>query len=156
MEARPATIEDASEVVRLAAVMYETMGVDVADPAWVESAVDTFRSRLGHDLAAFVVDRPDGSGLAASCAGTIAHRLPAPHRLDPRTGYVQWVATDQDMRSRGFGRAVMVALVDWFDQEGVWAVDLHATPDGEPLYRDLGFVESHTVALRRMAADRRE
>jgi GNAT superfamily N-acetyltransferase len=153
MNARAATVGDASEVVRLAAVMYGSMGIDANVPSWVEAATETFRSRLGRDLAAFVVDRPDGEGLAASCAGTIAHRLPGPHRPTARTGYVQWVATDPDVRSNGFGRAVMSALLDWFDGEGVVVVELHATPAGEPLYRDLGFSEGGPVALRRIAGD---
>jgi GNAT superfamily N-acetyltransferase len=152
VEARAAMIGDASEVVRLAAVMYGSMGIDANVPAWVETATEMFRSRLGRDLAAFVVDHPDGEGLAASCAGTIAHRLPGPNRPTARTGYVQWVATDPNVRSKGFGRAVMVALLDWFDREGVVVVELHATPAGEPLYPDLGFSDDGPVALRRIAA----
>jgi GNAT superfamily N-acetyltransferase len=155
MRARAATIEDASEVVRLAAVMYRSMGMDANVPSWVETATETFRSRLGRDLAAFVVDRPDGEGLAASCAGTITHRLPGPSRATALTGYVQWVATDPEARSKGYGRAVMLALLDWFDGEGVGVVELHATPAGEPLYRDLGFSDGGLVALRRIAGDPR-
>jgi GNAT superfamily N-acetyltransferase len=151
MRARVATTEDASEVVRLAAVMYGSMGIDANVPSWVETAIGTFRARLGRDLAAFVVDRPDGEGLAASCAGTIADRLPGPSRPTARTGYVQWVATDPDARSQGYGRAVMIALLDWFDREGVVIVELHATPAGESLYRDLGFSDAGPVALRRIA-----
>jgi hypothetical protein len=50
-------------------------------------------------------------------------------------------------------RAVMVALLQWFDQRRVPVVELHATPDGEPLYRSLGFGEEGGVALRRRAWD---
>ena len=31
---RPATVADTGEVIRLAALMYEAMGLDAADPAW--------------------------------------------------------------------------------------------------------------------------
>jgi GNAT superfamily N-acetyltransferase len=149
MKARAATRDDAGEVVRLAGVMYASMGMDVEDPRWIQAATEQFRSRLGDDVAAFVVDHPDRDGLASSCAGTISTRLSAPNNLTARAGYVQWVATDLDARSRGYGRAVMIALMQWFEREEVAVVELHATADGEPLYRDLGFSDDGPLALRR-------
>ncbi len=148
MKARPATLDDAAEVLRLAAVMYASMGQDPTDPRWLETARDQFTSRLGHDLGAFVVDHPDRDGLAASAAATIATRLSGPNNLSGRTACVQWVATDPDARSRGCGRAVMTALLQWCEDEGVVYVELHATKAGEPLYRDLGFTDAGPVALR--------
>ena len=88
MSARPATLDDAAEVVRLAAVMYSSMGHDVSDPRWIETATSQFTSRLGDDLGVFVVDHPDRPGLAASAAATVATRLSAPNNLAgcvPRT-----------------------------------------------------------------------
>jgi GNAT superfamily N-acetyltransferase len=149
MRARPATLEDADEVIRLAAVMYSSMGQDPTDPRWITTATAQFRSRLGEDLGAFVVDHPDRSGLAASAAATVTTRLAGPNNLAARFAYVQWVATDPDARSRGYGRAVMTALLQWCEHEGVVYVELHATEAGEPLYRDLGFNDAGPVALRR-------
>jgi GNAT superfamily N-acetyltransferase len=154
MTPRVATPDDAREVVRLAAVMYASMGLDVADPEWLRRAEESFRTRLGRDLAAFVVDHPDREGLAASGAGTISTRLPSPNNLTARVGYIQWVATDSDVRRRGFAREVMEALLDWYDEQRVVVVELHATVDGEPLYRELGFGQEGGVALRRRAWDR--
>lgn len=151
MSAREATRDDAEEVVRLAGVMYASMGHDVTSPAWIEAARRHFTDRLGKDLMVFVVDRPGRPGLAASGAGTIAARLPAPNNVSAEVGYVQWIATDQDARRQGFARDVMVALLDWFAARNVPVVELHATPDGEPLYRDLGFTDAGPVALRRRA-----
>jgi GNAT superfamily N-acetyltransferase len=148
MKARSATLDDGAEVLRLAAVMYASMGQDPTDPQWLETALAQFRTRLGHDLGVFVVDRPDHDGLAASAAATIATRLPGPINLTGRTAYVQWVATDPDTRSRGYGRAVMTALLQWCEVEGAGNVELHATKAGEPLYRDLGFTDAGPVALR--------
>lgn len=156
MAARAATAEDVSEVVRLAAVMYTSMGQDPSDPRWVETATTQFISRLGDDLGVFVVDHPGRDGLAASAAVTITTRLSAPNNLAARAAYVQWVATDPDARSRGYGRAVMTEVLAWCEQHGAGVVELHATDAGEPLYRDLGFSDAGPVALRmRIAATRR-
>ena len=149
MRARAATADDVDEVVRLAAIMYSSMGHDVSSPAWIDAARNHFGERLGHDLMVFVVDHPNRSGLAASGAGTIATRLPAPNNVTAATGYIQWVATDDDARHLGYARAVMRALLDWYEERGVAAVELHATDAGEPLYRELGFSDAGPVALRR-------
>ena len=71
--------------------------------------------------------------------------------LTGRSGYVQWVATEPELRRRGAGRAVMRALLAWYGAAGVTVVELHATSDGEPLYRSLGFDDDGPPALRRRA-----
>jgi len=126
MIARPATPDDADELVRLRAVLLTSMNPPIWDDAWRSPTRDSLTTRLapptarparrpataaeGHDglrgrrlassptLAAFVVDRPDGTGLAACAVGTIEHRLGAPGDPQGRTGYVFSVATDPDMR----------------------------------------------------------
>ena len=42
----------------------------------------------------------------------------------------------------------MAALVDWYRRHGVGVVELHATADGESLYRSMGFDEGPNPALR--------
>ena len=149
MTARAATKDDVDEVVRLAALMYASMGHDVSSRAWIDAAREHFVSRLGGDLAVFVVDHPARSGLAASAAGTLSTRLPAPNNVAARVAYVQWVATDDDVRRRGYARETMRALLDWYDAQNVGVVELHASEAGEPLYRELGFSDAGPAALRR-------
>jgi len=148
-DARPARLDDVDEVVRLAAVMITSTGQDATGADWVAAARESFTSRLGADLGVFVVDAPDHPGLSASGAGTISTRLPVPKNISARTGYVQWIATDADARRRGYSRAVMQALLDWFAERDVPVIELHSTPDGEPLYRELGFNDEGPIALRR-------
>jgi len=51
-------------------------------------------------------------------------------------------------------RTSLRALLEWFGSEGVDNVELHASPDGEPLYRSEGFWEGSTaLALRRRSWD---
>ena len=143
MEARRATPEDADELVRLRQVMYDAL-VDSHDTSggWEEAAAERFRVGLADgSVVAFVVDGADGGAVACG-VGTVAQRLPGPGNLTGRFGFVQSMATDPEHRGRGCGRAVFTALVDWFRAEGITAVDLHTSADGEALYRSFGFTDA--------------
>jgi GNAT superfamily N-acetyltransferase len=146
---RPATTEDTGEVVRLAALMYEAMGLDTTGLAWRQAAVTALASRLGGDTCVFVADDPDRAGrLAASGAGVITTRLPSPANPAATVGYIQWVSTDPRWRGRGLARAVTSALLAWFAERGVRAVELHATPQAAGLYHSLGFGPGLNPGLR--------
>ena len=142
-------------MVRLAKLMFESMGVAADDAEWQLNGKRQVEERLGLDLAVFVVDHPARPGkLVATAAGTIAARLPVPTNPGGRVGYVQWVATEPSFRLQGLGRMVMEALLAWFDDSLVPNVELHATSHGAPLYRALGFwTGSGGVALRRRPWD---
>jgi GNAT superfamily N-acetyltransferase len=147
---RPATVDDAPEIVRLARLMFESMGSDVSDPAWEAAGRESVTSRLGADLAAFVVDAPEAPGrLIASCAGTVNRRLPRPGDPAGLVGYVQWVCVEPGARRQGLARQVMTALLSWYEQAGIHRVELHATPMAESLYLSLGFSDEGGRALRR-------
>ncbi|WP_342668304.1 GNAT family N-acetyltransferase [Actinoplanes subtropicus] len=125
------------------------MNHPIGDDDWRAPARTTLVARLASPtLAAFVVDRPDGTGLAACAVGTIEHRLGAPGDPEGRTGYVFSVATDPDMRRRGYSRQCMTALLAWFRAQGVRKVDLRASAEAEPLYRSLGFGRTADPAMR--------
>jgi GNAT superfamily N-acetyltransferase len=147
--ARPARLADAGEIVRLASVMFESMGLALERPDWPACGHRAVRERLGKDMMAFVIDDPDeAERLVASAAGTIHRRLPRPGDVEFTAGYVQWVATEEEHRRKGLGQAVMDGLLGWFCDNGATAVELHATPMAEPLYRTMGFTDRGPRALR--------
>jgi GNAT superfamily N-acetyltransferase len=151
MIARPATPDDADELVRLRAVLLNSMNLPHEDDDWRKPTRESLIDRLTppfRTLAAFVIDRPDAPGLAACAVGTIEHRLGAPGDPHGRTGYVFSVATHPDMRRRGFSRQCMTALLDWFRSQGVRKVDLRASAEAEPRYRSLGFTRTPDPAMR--------
>lgn len=144
--ARRATVGDEEEIVRLRDLMRSTLFGDdgEADPHRA-AAVEKMRGWLkeGDDAAAvaFVIDAPDGEGLAASVIGAIDERLPNVMNPLGRVGYVYGVYTEERYRRRGFSRLAMRALLDWYDANGFTRVELHASEFGEALYRELGFRE---------------
>ncbi len=171
MNARQAVAADIDELVRLRGVLLasmhptatdalESIAADVPgsaagpigpDAEWQEAARQSLTNRLAEaqpSLVAFVVERPDGTGLAACVLGSIERRLGSRTNPSGRVGYVFSVATDPDMRRRGFSRACMTALLDWYRTQGVTAVDLRASPEAEPLYHSLGFTRNQDPAMR--------
>jgi GNAT superfamily N-acetyltransferase len=152
--ARFATADDATEVVRLACVMFTAMGNDEPDGEWKATATAQYARRVGDNVIGAVVDHPAEAGkLIASAAAVISINLPTLINVTGAYAYIQWVATDDGFRRRGCARAVMTKLLGWLDPRG-GEVALHATPTGEPLYRSLGFWEgSNAPALRRRSWD---
>jgi len=149
MHARQATKADAGEVVRLAGVMFDSMGQSLEAPGWPAAAEQEFVDRLGSDVMAFVVDDPDRAGhLVCSAAASISRRLPRPGDAGFAVGYVQWVATEPAVRGQGLARMVMTGLIEWLRERGASSVELHATHMAEQLYRSLGFSDSGPRALR--------
>jgi len=149
VNARAATVDDAGEVVRLGALMFASMGMDVSGDEWTSNGRRHVHERLGADLGVFVVDHPTQPGrLVASAAGTLATRLPTLVNPSGVAGYVQWVCTDPDHQQQGLGRAVMSALLAWFDERAAVAIELHSTPVAESLYLSMGFSDEGPRALR--------
>jgi GNAT superfamily N-acetyltransferase len=155
---RPGRAEDAGEIVRLAEAMFRSLGIDPGPEVWEhfrQSARASVRGRSGDDACFFVADHPDEPGRLVACgAGVIVRRLPTPGQVDGRNGYVQWMSTDPAFRRRGLGRGVLRSLLGWFEAQGVGNVELHASPDGEPLYRSEGFWRGPGgEPLRRLASE---
>jgi GNAT superfamily N-acetyltransferase len=153
--ARRAVPADAEELVRLRQIMLDSMRDAVDDTGWQPAAVRTLRERLARqdgDLAAFVVDRPGAAGhggeLAACAVGTIEHRLGNARNPEGTSGHVFSVATDPELRRRGYSRACMEALLDWYRTRGIRKVELHASSAGAPLYTSLGFVRTPDPSMR--------
>ena len=151
MDARRATVADRDEMIRLAAVMFAAVGIDETGPEWrVNGLASLEAGERDGSVAGFVVDDPKHPGrLLASAAVVIQRRLPTPMAPDGRIGFVQWVATDPDARRRGLARAAMLAVLDWLREQGVTRVELFASPDGEGLYRTLGFQQPPRPAYSR-------
>lgn len=104
--------------------------------------------RLGNDVMAFVVEHPSSSReVVAVAVGRLQTTLPSPRRLGTTVGYVEWVATDPDMRRRGFARAAVSELLCWFKERGASIAELHASSPAEPMYREIGFVGGGPVFL---------
>ncbi|WP_255292722.1 GNAT family N-acetyltransferase [Micromonospora sp. WMMA1996] len=151
-DVRRAVPADADELVRLRGLMLAAMsGSPTAPGRWQEVARDNLRAWLAEPdpwVAAFVVDAPEGTSLAACAVGTVERRLGGPDDPSGLVGSVFNVSTDPAHRRRGHSRACVAALLAWFRGRGVRRIDLRATAAGRPLYRALGFRETADPGMR--------
>lgn len=149
---RRATVEDAREVLRLRQVMIDSVFAADGSSGWHTASLPTVRAKLAGpegSFVAFVVDHPDRPGaLAALVAGTVEYRIGRAENPHGAVGHVFSVATDPDARRRGYARACMRTLLDWFRERGVRQVDLNASAEAEPLYASLGFVRKPDPSMR--------
>ncbi|GHE84468.1 N-acetyltransferase [Streptomyces longispororuber] len=148
---RQAVENDVAELVRLRALLFEDLGGEFFNPASTDQG-------WRHELALVLKDQVrsenirilvvDGDDCLAACGfGTIEQWLPGPHLRNGRVGHVLGVVTDPAYRRRGHSRAILNGLLDWFREREAARVDLHASREGEPLYRDLGFTDHPDPAL---------
>lgn len=142
-------------MLRLRQVMIDSVfsGANTgASAEWHSASLPTLRARLAEpdgDFVAFVVEHPERPGaLAALVAGTLEYRIGRADNPHGRVGHVFSVATDPDARRRGYARACMEELLQWFRERGVPHVDLNASAQAEPLYESLGFTRKPDPSMR--------
>lgn len=140
---------DDAEVLRLAHLMWESMGLEVAPdgpgPDWRDDYARVFDGAMRDGtMRAFVVDDPDEPSRLVACGVAWMYQLlPAPWLTNGRMGYLQWFSTEPDHRGRGIATRVLEACRDWLVAEGCTRIHLHASPSGEQMYRSLGFGDSY-------------
>jgi GNAT superfamily N-acetyltransferase len=157
-DVRRAVPEDAEELIRLRQVMIDSIFVGrsgtagESDTGWHAESTLIVRTKLGEpegDFAAFVIDQPGRPGkLAALVVGTLDYRIGRTGNPRGVIGCVFSVATEPDYRRRGYARACMEALLDWFRERGAGSVELNASAEAEPLYASLGFVRKPDPSMR--------
>jgi len=64
-----------------------------------------------------------------------------------KTGYILNMYTIKEYRKNGIGSMLFQKLIDEARLMGLAKIELHATKDGEPVYRKFGFIEPHDIAL---------
>ncbi|MGC5014130.1 GNAT family N-acetyltransferase [Streptosporangium sp. DT93] len=148
---RQASHDDIPELVRLRALLFGDLGGDFfnppsADESWRDALTMVLKEKLTDDDARILVVEGN-RGLAACGIGTVERWFPGPHSPTGRIGHVIGVVTDPAHRRRGHSRAIMQDLLTWFRERRAVRVDLYASREGEPLYRELGFFDHPDPAL---------
>jgi len=146
--ARPATGRDLDAVVELRALLLAEMGLAVQEPRWRAAARAALSDGLERGRLTVQVAERDGDVVACAVA-LLQDRLPTPGTPTGTYGWLEQVATLPAARGRGAARSCVLACLDWLRAQGVREVQMQATPAGEPLYRELGFVDEPQARLLR-------
>lgn len=148
-----ASLNDVAELVRLR-IGYLTADFGALDPKqeedlWRELPA-YFELHLDYDLLAFVA-RDDESGAIVCCAWLLlVTKPPSPRFPHGQTGTLFNVYTVPEHRRRGLASQVMERLIAAARDLKLDVIELHATDEGYPLYRSLGFADDSSthVAMR--------
>ena len=146
---RRAAAEDAETIVRQRCSMFHDMGY--RDQPVLDSMTIAFRPWLlrmmhsGEYLAWFAV-ADDGS--VAAGLGLWLMDWP-PHIIGPgsRRGNILNVYTAPEHRRQGLARQLMQTALAWCRAHGIRAVILHASSEGVPLYKELGFQPTNEMRI---------
>ena len=109
------------------------------------------QQHLGWDLLAFAA-REEGGAIVSTAWLLLVEKPPSPRFPNGRTGVLFNVYTTPTHRREGLARRTMGALIEEAYRRRLDVIELHATEDGYPLYRALGFADDSTthVAMRMM------
>ena len=67
--------------------------------------------------------------------------------LNGRTGYILNMFTVKEFRKYGIGSLLFEKLIKEAKKRNLDKIELHATKDGDPIYRQFGFIEPHDKVL---------
>jgi GNAT superfamily N-acetyltransferase len=151
---RAATIHDAGTIAVHRAAMFHDMGeLPAADvPLMIASMTPWFAERLANGAYVHWFVEHDGQVVAGG--GVLLRDVwSMPRLLAPsRNAHIGNIYTEAAHRRRGLARLIMETILDWCAANAIDFVTLSASPEGRPLYEQLGFTaDSRAMRLFRLS-----
>lgn len=146
---RKATITDLDIIVHHRRSMFTDMGHQdqAAMSAMLLASRAFFAERLengrfqGWLIESALKEVVAGGGLV------VTDYLPSPTDPFPKRAVIVNMYTEHAYRREGLARKLMLTMIAWCRNEGFGSVLLHASPDGRPLYEQLGFKATNEMRL---------
>lgn len=101
---------------------------------WNQTAVDWNRFLGRSPLGCFVMEH---DGKVVGTATTICY--------EDRFAWIGMVIVDPGHRKQGIGTRLLAKTVEYLDDAHIATMKLDATPEGKPLYTELGFVDEYEI-----------
>jgi GNAT superfamily N-acetyltransferase len=102
---------------------------------WNQTAADWYRFLEASPAGCFVAEE---DARACGTATTITY--------ENRFAWIGMVLVDPGHQKRGIGTQLLNRTIEYVDQRKIPTAKLDATPQGQPLYRKLGFVTEYEIA----------
>jgi GNAT superfamily N-acetyltransferase len=146
---RPATLADIPHILRHRRAMFRDMGG--VTEAQLDAVVVTAEGFLREGIPTgayrgWLAITADGR-IAAGAGITIVPWPGSPRDPAPRRGWIQNVYTEPEFRRQGLARKLMETVVEWCRADGFYAISLHASREGRPLYESIGFHDTNEMRL---------
>lgn len=91
-----------------------------------------------------------GADLVA-VAGMVIYERPASYNCPTgKAGYILNIYTEPQYRRQGICSALIEKLQQSAIEKGISTLALHASDEGEPVYRKYGFAEPHSLVLEKL------
>jgi GNAT superfamily N-acetyltransferase len=115
------------------------------DPRWRERFVRYFTERINAGDAAYFV-AVDGERVVGTAGALLTDGYPANiHGL--RNGYIFGVNVHAAYRGHGIATRLTEYAIEFLQARKPWAIRLHASPFGRPIYEKLGFTPTNEMQL---------
>lgn len=115
-------------------------------PDWRQRFVAFFTHEITGGEAAYFV-AADGDRIIGTAGAIVTGGFPAViHGI--RNGLIFGVHVDPQYRGRGIATRLTESAVSFLRERKPWAIRLHASPFGRPIYEKLGFTPTNEMQLR--------
>ncbi len=104
--------------------------------------------RKSFDNDTFVSWFAEYKNILVGFSGMVIREQPGNFEIpNGKTGYILNMFTLKEYRNNGIGSLLFQKLIEEAKLRNLDRIDLHATSDGEPVYRKFGFTEPHDKVL---------
>lgn len=146
---RRATEFDIPELVRQRRLMFEAMGFK--DPQKLhmteQSSKKFFTKNMSCNKFHGWVAVTKAGKIVSNAGIIIDQHPPGPINSTGKIAYIFNLFTLPEFRHQGIARRIMQTILEWIKEVGIVIVTLHATEEGENLYKKLGFTLSKEMHL---------
>ena len=112
----------------------------LAKAEWRLHALRYFEENFRREQIVAVVARARDGAIVSSAVAELRFTPPSPWNPRGASAYVHTVSTRPNFRRQGISLRVMNRLIEELRERRITVIDLHATPQGAPLYLSMGFV----------------
>jgi len=138
-QVRSARSEDVDDLLGLWKLLYSDVD-QVSTAPWPGNARAWFTESIKDITSTRIPVIEIGGAVVATAIGTVEIGVPNPYCPRGRTVRLANVITLPEHRSHGYGSMLVADVIAWARTVQADRVDLSATPDGQRLYEQLGFV----------------
>lgn len=110
-------------------------------------AIESFYKRILNDENVIYFVCVAGNKIIGQAACSFFLAKPSSQNPAGLAGYIHAISVTATERNKGIGKLLLTALLKYCRALGLGYLTLDATEMGEPLYRSLGFTDTHNVYL---------